>query len=118
MYENNINFFYSSRNFRDFYRLAEWCKINAILLNIKKHKLLSFMRGSWKYNLNGETLESVLSFDLSVVFDGKLMFELHVKSAACRAKSLLDFIEKWLEYFDGPYVTKRFVDLYIYIWDH
>lgn len=48
-----------------------------------------------------------------MVFYGKLMFSLHVKSVECKARSSLGFIKRRSRDFDDPFVTKGLYKLLV-----
>lgn len=100
----------------DLNRLAEWCLVNGMSLNLSKCKKLSFYRSSGlniDYLISSHKLEDVSSFlDLGVLLDQRLRFDLHINSCINKARSLLGFIKRWSKEFDDPYLTKRlFVSL-------
>lgn len=95
----------------DLVRLADWCRCNNMLLNLRKCKQMSFNRNNFlltSYLIDNYILENVSSFgDLGIIFDPKLTFNLHIDSCVSRASSLLGFIKRWSREFDDPYIAKR-----------
>jgi hypothetical protein len=105
-YANNMKLFLLVRNFRDclnmqndFYKLAEWCKANAIELNVGKCKSITFsrLRQSFEffYMLGGIILGRIDSInDLGVIMDSKMPFTGHIEVTVGKALAMLGFVKR------------------------
>lgn len=118
MYADDVKLFLSFNSIldctllqNDLGKLAEWCYVNRMSLNLRKCKKLSFYRSNpirFDYFIGAYRLENVESFtDLGVLLDHKLSFNLHINSCVNKAKSLLGFMKRWSKEFNDPYVTKN-----------
>jgi hypothetical protein len=105
-YANNMKLFLLVRNFRDclnmqndFYKLAEWCKANAIELNVGKCKSITFSRLrqslEFFYMLGGIILGRIDSInDLGVIMDSKMPFTGHIEVTVGKALAMLGFLKR------------------------
>jgi hypothetical protein len=90
-YADDIKLFLPVRGFRDCLkiqndsnRLDEWCKANALELNVGKYKSITFSR-------LGIILDRVDSKnDLGVIMDSKMSFTGHIDVAVGKALAMLD----------------------------
>jgi hypothetical protein len=87
-----------------------WCRVNLLILNSSKCKLMTFYRTSPElvsYTLCGCALERIaLVDDLGIRLDRKLKFSEHISTMVNKAMGILGFIKRWSKEFDDPYLTK------------
>ena len=82
---------------RDIDKVTEWCRLNALHINVKKCMKMVFTRCKqetvFPYNINGTILPSPsIVKDLGILYDSKLTFESHVNQIASNAYKALGFI--------------------------
>jgi hypothetical protein len=83
----------------DLNRLAEWCKANALELNVDKCKSSTFSRLrspiEFSYMLGVIILDRVDSInDLGVIMDTKMSFTGHIDVTVGRALAMLGFVKR------------------------
>jgi hypothetical protein len=105
-YADNMKLFLLVRSFRDclnmqndFNKLAEWCKANAIELNVGKCKSITFSRlrqsTEFFYMLGGIILGRIDSInDLGVIMDSKMSFTGHIEVTVGKALAMLGFVKR------------------------
>ena len=83
----------------DLDRLAEWCNLNKLYLNVKKCGFISFTRKVRRidttYIIENTPLKYVSSVrDLGVILDEKLSFIEHINTISIKASKLLGFVTR------------------------
>lgn len=96
---------------RDIDSLLLWCDANAMQINIKKSKVISFYRGlhvsDHGYVAGGTQLEKVDSIrDLGIIVDRTLSFKDHLASTISKARTTLGFICRNAKDFDDTDTLK------------
>lgn len=95
---------------KDLDSLYQWCNINQMALNLKKCKIMRFVRNTpltVNYFLGDYQVEIVENFqDLGILFDSKLNFVPHITTIINKARGTLGYIKRWAKEFNDPYITK------------
>ena len=98
---------YLQKDLDSFY---EWCNLNLMELNLKKCKVLRFVRNkpiAANYFLGDYQVDMVDTFlDLGILFDSKLNFNSHITSIINKARGTLGYIKRWSKEFNDPYIAK------------
>ena len=115
LYADDVKLFRSDNSVVDYLqndldRLASWCELNLLNLNLSKCKHMAFGRKlnyHRLYSIAQTPLETVEQFcDLGVLMDSKLRFNLHISVIVNKANSVLGAVKRWSKDFNDPYVTK------------
>lgn len=97
---------------KDLDKLALWCEVNSLYLNVKKCKCMSFHRKrngliSFDYNITSVYLERVNEMlDLGILFDEKVTFTKHIDCSIAKAYSMLGFVMRICADFNNPLALK------------
>ncbi|XP_050512392.1 uncharacterized protein LOC126888303 [Diabrotica virgifera virgifera] len=100
----------------DLDRLTQWRHINKLNLNKSKCCLISFFKGSRKYDtsyeLCGQPLKTVSKIkDLGVIFDKNLTFVDHINSVTIQSSKMLGFIVRNCRHFSVDTVRSLYSSL-------
>lgn len=83
----------------DMNAVLNWCRVNGMLINASKCKIMSFYRGNaptnYRYKAEGTDLELVDSIkDLGIIVDKTLSFKEHLQATIAKARTTLGFISR------------------------
>jgi hypothetical protein len=83
-------------------RLVQWCDKNALPLNVRKCKIMSFTRSfspvRFAYTIGSFTLERVVSFiDLGVILDNRLTLRNYIDAITAKELAMVGFIERFYD---------------------
>jgi hypothetical protein len=105
-YADDMKLFLPVRGFQDclriqedLNRLAEWCEVNVLELNVGKCKSITFSRLrhpiEFSYMLGGNILDRVDSInELGVMMDSKMSFTEHIDVTVGKALAMLGFVRR------------------------
>lgn len=83
----------------DINRLTSWCRINGMLANAAKCKVITFARVNspikFDYTIDHAPLERVDAIkDLGLILDDKLRFNKHISMVIAKANSMIGFLRR------------------------